>query len=60
MYTRDYDIYCECAHGCDVSACVAGNNKIGSESGRRETGRPVTDPGRSCKKSTDSDLWPVN
>ncbi len=55
VLTRDCDIYCECARGCDVSACAAGNKKIGSESGRRETDRPVTDPGRSCEKSADSD-----
>ncbi len=53
-------IYCECARGCDVPACAAGNNRIGSESARRETDRPVTDPGRSCEKSADSDHWPVN
>ncbi len=37
MFTRDCDIYCECARGCDVSACAAGNKRIGSESARRET-----------------------
>ncbi len=52
--------YCECARGCDVSACATGNNRIGSESARRETDQPVTDPGRSCEKSADSDHWPVN
>ncbi len=44
MFTRDFDIYCENARGCDVSACAAGNNRIGSESARGETDRPVTDP----------------
>ncbi len=43
-----------------ATACAAGNNRIGSESARRETDRPVTDPGRSCEKSADSDHWPVN
>ncbi len=47
VFTRD----CECARGCDVSACAAGNKRIGSESARRETDRQVTNPGRSCKKS---------
>ncbi len=23
--------YCKCAHGCDVSACAAGNKRIGSD-----------------------------
>ncbi len=50
MLARDCDIYCECARGCDVSACDTGNKRIGSESARRETDRPVTDPGRSCEK----------
>ncbi len=36
----------ECARGCDVIACAAGNKRIGSESARRETDRPVTDPNR--------------
>ncbi len=49
-----------CACGCDVSACATGNNRIGSESARCETDRLVTDPGRSCEKSSDSDHWPVN
>ncbi len=53
-------LYCECARGCDVSACAAGNKRIGSESARRETDWLVTDPGRSCKKSSDYDHWPVN
>ncbi len=39
MFTHDCDIYCECACGCDVSACVAGNKRISSESARRETVR---------------------
>ncbi len=39
MFTHDCDIYSECACGCDVSACVAGNKRIGSESARRETVR---------------------
>ncbi len=56
VFTHD----CECARGCDVIACAAGNKRIGSESARRETDRPVTDPGRSCEKSADSDHWPVN
>ncbi len=60
MFTLDCDIYCECARGCDVSAWAAGNNRIGSESARRETDRPVSDPGRSCEKSADSDHWLVN
>ncbi len=60
MYTRDCDIYCDCVCGCDVSACAAGKNWIGSESVRRETDRPVTDLCRSCHKSADSDHWPVN
>ncbi len=30
--------------GSDVSAYAAGNKRIGSESARRETDRPVTDP----------------
>ncbi len=60
VLTRDCDIYCECARGCDVSTCAAGNKRIGSESARRETDRPVTDPGRSRGKSDDSDHWPVN
>ncbi len=60
MYTRDCDIYCECARGCEVSAYATVNNRIGSESARRETDRPVTDPGLSCEKSADSDHWPVN
>ncbi len=47
VFTRD----CECARDCDVIACAAGNKRIGSESARRETDRPVTDPGRSCEKS---------
>ncbi len=46
VFTRDCDIYCECARGCDVSACAAGNKRIGLESARCETDRPVTDPGR--------------
>ncbi len=54
MFTRD----CECAR--DVIACAAGNKRIGSESARRETDRPVTDLGRSCEKSADSDHWLVN
>ncbi len=29
-------------------------------SARHETDRPVTDPGRSCENSADSDHWPVN
>ncbi len=48
---------CECACDCGVSACAAGNKMIGSESARCETKRPVTDPGRSCKKSADFDQW---
>ncbi len=44
IYTRDCEIYCDCVHGCDAS----------------EPDRPVTDPGRSCEKSADSDHWPVN
>ncbi len=48
--------YCECARGCDVSACAAGNKRIGTESARRETDRS----GRSCEKSSDYDHWPVN
>ncbi len=31
----------ECARGCDVIACAAGNKRIGTESVRRETDRPV-------------------
>ncbi len=50
----------ECARGCDVIACAAGNKRIRSDSARRETDRTVTDPGRSCEKSSDSDHWPVN
>ncbi len=60
VLTCDCDIYCKCAHGCDVSACAAGNKRIGSESARRETDRTITDPGRSCEKSVDSDHWPAN
>ncbi len=56
LFTRD----CECVCGCDVIACAAGNKRIGSKSARRETDRPVTDPGRSCEKLADSDHWPVN
>ncbi len=41
MFTRDCDIYCECARGCDVSACPAGNKRIGSESARRKTDRSI-------------------
>ncbi len=51
VFARD----CECARGCDVIACAAGNNRIGSESSRGETNWSVTDPGRSCDKSSDSD-----
>ncbi len=54
------DIYCECARGFDVSACAAGTKRIGSESARRETERPVADLARSCNISADSDHWPVN
>ncbi len=43
-----------------TSLCTAGNKRIGSESARRETDRPVTDPGRSCEKLTDFNHWPVN
>ncbi len=39
VFTHYCDIYCECAHGCDVSASAAGNKKIGLESARRETDR---------------------
>ncbi len=60
MYTRDGDIYCECARGCDASACAAGNKRIVSESASRETDRPVTDTGRSSEKSSNSNHWPVN
>ncbi len=42
----------ECACGCDVSACAAGNKRIGSES--------ACGPGRSCEKSSNFDHWPVN
>ncbi len=42
VFTRD----CECARGCDVIAWAPGNKRIGSESARRETDRPVTNPGR--------------
>ncbi len=38
LFTRD----CECARGCDVSACAAGNKRIGSESAKHEIDRPVT------------------
>ncbi len=31
VFTRDCDIYCECARGCDVSACAAGNKRFGLE-----------------------------
>ncbi len=51
---------CECARGCDVSACVAGDKRIGTESASNETDRPVTDPGRSCEKTSDSIHWLVN
>ncbi len=54
VYTR------QCARGCDVSACTAGNKRIFSESARCKTDRPVTVPGQSCEKSSDSDHWPVN
>ncbi len=38
VFTRD----CECARGCDVIACAAGNKRIGSESARSETEhRPI-------------------
>ncbi len=53
MLTCDCDIYCKCARGCDVSACAAGNKRIGSESARRETDR-------FWIRITDSDHWPVN
>ncbi len=43
VLTRDCDIYCECACVCDVSACAAGNKRIGSELARLETDRPVND-----------------
>ncbi len=60
VLTHNCDIYCECARGCDVSACAAGNKRTGSESTRRETDQPVTDPGRSCDKLSESDHWPVS
>ncbi len=46
MFTRDCDICCESLRGCYVYACAAGNKRIGLESARGETDRPVTDPGR--------------
>ncbi len=49
----------ECARGCDIIACAAGNKSIGSESARRETDRPVTDLGWSCEKSVDSNHWSI-
>ncbi len=55
VFTRDCDIYCECAHGCDISVCAAGNKRIGLESARHETDRPVTDPGWSCEISANYD-----
>ncbi len=63
MFTCDCDIYCECVRGCDVSACAAGNKRIGSESARRETdhrspiraghprNQPIPIPGRSIGAS---------
>ncbi len=44
VLTRDFDIYCECVRGCDISACAAGNKRIGSKSARRKTDWLVTDP----------------
>ncbi len=62
VLTRDGDIYCECARGCDVSACAAANKRIGSESARRETdwspiragharNHPIPNTGRSIGAS---------
>ncbi len=59
VFTHDCDIYCECVRSCDLSVCAAGNKRIGLESSRQETDRPVTDPGWSCEKSAHYDR-PLN
>ncbi len=57
MYTRDCDIYCECAHGCVTSLPAPLAIK---ESARNRHDVRLTDPGWSCEKSADFDHWPVN
>ncbi len=50
VLARDCDLLWVCAWLWRL-ACAAGNNRIGSESVRRETDRPITDLGRACEKS---------
>ncbi len=44
MWNNVFACNCECARGCDVTTCAAGNKRIGSQSERCKTDRPITDP----------------